>query len=229
MTLRHRGSRGLRLPASAHFSQPWRIHELAGDFRLEDVWALPTPGDPDDFAMLMQLLTSRGGPLQSSSGLVRGLWAARKALGALFGWDEAPAGNDSGPASVRDRLPADLAGRAGEVDVAMSPFTTLYLLRNEWAAELDNKTMHGVVHIGWVEDRSGRYRGQLAVLVKPHGLFGAVYMAAIRPFRHLVVYPLALRETERAWREALQDRQRKQLAAALVDDLPAGDGQVDFR
>ena len=34
----------MRLPNTAHTSQPWRIHEITGDFRLEDVWALPTPG-----------------------------------------------------------------------------------------------------------------------------------------------------------------------------------------
>jgi hypothetical protein len=39
----------MRLPNTAHTSQPWRIHELTPDFRLEDVWALPTPGGPDDF------------------------------------------------------------------------------------------------------------------------------------------------------------------------------------
>jgi len=27
---------------------PWRIHELTRDFRLEDVWALPGRGGPDD-------------------------------------------------------------------------------------------------------------------------------------------------------------------------------------
>jgi hypothetical protein len=37
----------------------------------------------------------------------------------------------------------------------------------------------------------------MAVLVKPNGLFGSVYMAAIRPFRHLIVYPPMLREVER--------------------------------
>lgn len=42
-------------------------------------------------------------------------------------------------------------------------------------------------------------RAQIAVLVKPNGLFGTAYMAAIRPFRHLVVYPAMLREGERAW------------------------------
>jgi Protein of unknown function (DUF2867) len=60
--------------------------------------------------------------------------------------------------------------------------------------------MHGVMHLGWVPDGTGGYRGQMAVLVKPNGLLGAVYMAAIRPFRHLIVYPLMTREAERSWR-----------------------------
>ena len=34
----------MRLPDAAHTDRPWRIHEVARDFRLEDVWALPTPG-----------------------------------------------------------------------------------------------------------------------------------------------------------------------------------------
>jgi hypothetical protein len=40
----------------------------------------------------------------------------------------------------------------------------------------------------------------MAVLVKPNGLLGTGYMAAIRPFRHLIVYPPALREFARTWR-----------------------------
>jgi hypothetical protein len=35
-------------PNAPHTFRPWRIHELARDLRLEDVWALPTPGGPDD-------------------------------------------------------------------------------------------------------------------------------------------------------------------------------------
>ena len=46
------------LPESAHTSQPWRIHEIAHDFRLEDVWALPTPGGPDDFPRLVEAFGS---------------------------------------------------------------------------------------------------------------------------------------------------------------------------
>jgi hypothetical protein len=39
----------------------------------------------------------------------------------------------------------------------------------------------------------------MAVLVKPNGRFGAAYMAAIKPFRHLVVYPALMRAIERDW------------------------------
>jgi hypothetical protein len=39
----------------------------------------------------------------------------------------------------------------------------------------------------------------MAVLVKPNGLLGTAYLAAIRPFRHLIVYPAMLRRIERAW------------------------------
>ena len=45
------------------------------------------------------------------------------------------------------------------------------------------------MHAGWVPDADGAYRGQLAVLVKPNGMAGAAYLAAIRPFRNLIVYP----------------------------------------
>ena len=40
----------------------------------------------------------------------------------------------------------------------------------------------------------------MAVLVKRNGRLGDAYMAAIRPFRHSLVYPLMLRELGRRWR-----------------------------
>ena len=60
--------------------------------------------------------------------------------------------------------------------------------------------MHGVMHLGWVQDEMGGYRGQMAVLVKPNGPLGTAYMAGIRPFRHLIVYPTMIRQIERNWR-----------------------------
>ena len=40
----------------------------------------------------------------------------------------------------------------------------------------------------------------MAILVKRNGLLGRAYMAAIAPFRHVLVYPAMLREIERRWR-----------------------------
>ena len=59
--------------------------------------------------------------------------------------------------------------------------------------------MHGVMHLGWVPNGAGGYRGQVAVLVKPNGLLGRAYMAAIKPFRYLFVYPALMRMIGRDW------------------------------
>ena len=96
-------------------------------------------------------------------------------------------------------MPADLRDAPTGPDFTAVPFESLYLLDDEWAAEIANRTVHGVMHLGWVEDGPGTYRAQMAVLVKPNGLLGDAYMAAIRPFRHLIVYPPAMRQIERAW------------------------------
>jgi len=190
----------VRLPNSAHTSRPWRIHDLTGDFRLEDVWALPTPGSRDDFPRLVRWFASRDDPARSSgSAMARVLWAVRSAAGRALGWDSPAAGLGSRVQSLRDRLPPDLRSAPAGPDFRARPFTPLYLLDDEFAAEVANRTVHAVMHLGWVSDGSGGYLGQLAVLVKPNGLPGACYMAAIRPFRHLIVYPGATRDIERAW------------------------------
>jgi hypothetical protein len=79
------------------------------------------------------------------------------------------------------------------------PFTALYLIDDECAAEIVNRTVHGVLHIGWVTDQTGGYHGQMAVLVKPNGLLGTGYLAAIKPLRHLLVYPTLMRQIGREW------------------------------
>jgi Protein of unknown function (DUF2867) len=194
----------MRLPQSAHTSRPWRIHELTGDFRLEDVWALPTPGGPDDFPRLVEVFAS-GDPAQGSSRAARALWAIRWKVGGLLGWDDLDAGLGSRVPMLRDRLPVDLRDGPSGPAFETLPFTSLYLIDDEWAAEIANRTVHGVMHLGWVPDGTGGYRGQMAVLVKPNGLFGAAYMAAIRPFRHLIVYPPMIRQIEREWRARVGD------------------------
>jgi Protein of unknown function (DUF2867) len=202
----------MRLPSTAHTSRPWRIHEVAPEFQVEDVWALPTPGGPEDFPRLIGFATDRSvetnaqgkyvgdGSQDIASRLSRALFALRWKLGEVFGWDDGDTGVGRRVATLRDRLPVDLRDAPRGPDPGPGvPMTSVYLLEDEWAAELANRTVHSVMHLGWVPDGEGGYRGQMAVLVKPNGLFGAAYMAAIKPFRHLIVYPALMRSVERYW------------------------------
>jgi Protein of unknown function (DUF2867) len=195
----------MRLPDNAHTSRPWRIHELTRDFRLEDVWTLSATAAADDFPRLVQMIASFD-TAQSSSRAVRTLFAIRWKLGELLGWDGPDAGVGFRVPTLRDRMPADLRDGPPGPDFDALPFTSLYLLEDEFAAEVANRTMHGVMHIGRVPDGAGRYRAQMAVLVKPNGPLGNAYMAAIKPFRHLIVYPPLIREIEREWRVRTGDR-----------------------
>jgi hypothetical protein len=187
----------MRLPNTEHTSRPWRIHEIAPDFKLEDVWELPGRGGPGDFPRLVQLITSfdpaRGSRIASA------LWATRWKVGSLLGWDDPDRGLDARVATLRDRLPADLVRGGNGPGFAALPMRPLYLSDDEFAAEIANETMHGVMHIGAVEEQDGSFRAQMAVLVKTNGRFGNAYMAAIRPFRHLIVYPAVMRQGQELW------------------------------
>ena len=188
----------MRLPNSAHTSQTWRIHELTPDFTLEDVWALPTPGGREDFARLVAAFFAGDFP-RDAPPLVGLLWAARLRIGSLLGWDDPADGVGFRVPTLRDRLPADLHTAPPDPGFDIRPFTLIYELADEWAAELANRTVHAVLHLGWVPVGEGSYRGQLAVLVKPNGRLGVAYLAVIKPFRYLVVYPALLRGLERRW------------------------------
>ncbi len=205
----------MRLPASAHAERRWRIHEITADFRVEDVWALPTPGGPDDFPRLVQQATTDGPEAldaqgryvgDGSGGILsrasRALFELRWKIGELLGLDGDDDGLDARVPTLRDRLPEDLRDGAAGPAFPGLPFEPLYLTGDEFAAEIANRTMHGVLHLGWVEDGHGGHCGQMTVLVKRNGLLGAAYMAAIAPFRHFVVYPPMLRDMGRRWERA---------------------------
>lgn len=195
--MRNKTALGTRLPRTDHTDRPWRIHEVCPDFAVEDVWALPTPGGPDDFDRLMSHV-GRHRPEDYASPIGKLLWAVRWKLGAWLGWDRRR-GIGTRVASLRQRLPGNLLDAAGGPDFPHAPFTSLYRLPDEFAAEIANRTMHGVMHLSWVEDGRGGHRGQMAVLVKPNGVFGRAYMAAIKPFRLLFIYPALMRRWERDW------------------------------
>jgi len=144
----------------------------------------------------VQQFTSRG----EEPFLLRALFALRWKLGRLFGWDKPGSGVGERVRSLRERLPADLLEAPRGPDLRVVPLTSVYQTYDEWVAEISNKTVHAVLHIGWVPDDSGGgYHAQMAVMVKPNGRFGKAYMAAIKPFRYAFVYPSLLRSIGRQW------------------------------
>ena len=203
---------GKRLPNAVHESRPWRIREIAADFTLEDVWDLPIDGDAEDFQTLLDLMASAD-PTEMESLPARVLWQLRDRLGdwLSLGRISAPVDNDRDDApgsppipgtsetSLAGRLPDDLRGTAADVHFDALPFEPLYRTDVEFAAELSNQTVHGVMHLAWVDRGAGRYQGQMAVYVKPRGQFGRGYMALIKPFRYWIVYPALMRQFERTW------------------------------
>jgi len=191
----------MRLPAAEHEARHWVIAQIAPDFELIDAWALPAEGGRDGFDALLKIMASLDGA-NAESRITRALFRARYRLGAWFGWDDAarrlpiPGCTET---TLSQRLPADLRGSAAGLDLSPASFTPLYRTGDEWAAEISNGTVHAVLHLAWVEQGEDQHRGQMGVYVKPRGRLGTTYMALIRPFRHLIVYPALMRQIGRAW------------------------------
>lgn len=188
-----------RLAKTTYTERPWRIHDIAGDFTIQDMWSFRTPdAGPDDFPAMLAAMRAAGG-LDKQSLPARFLFAVRWKLGALFGWDKPSTGVGKRVASLRDRLPSDLRDAPRGADSANLPLKAVYELDREAVREIANRTVHSVMHLTWVQS-AGKddYELRMAVLVKPNG---RLYMAAIAPFRYLIVYPALTRQWERAWRD----------------------------
>ena len=191
----------MRLPNAEHAAHPWVIAQIAPDFELIDAWALPAQGGRDGFGALLEIMAALD-EASAESALTRALFRVRYQLGAWFGWDDAarqlpvPGCTET---TLSQRLPVSLRGSAAGLGLGPASFTPLYRTPDEWAGELSNGTVHAVLHLAWVEQGKDRHRGQMGVYVKPRGRLGATYMALIRPFRHLIVYPALMRQIGRAW------------------------------
>ncbi len=204
----------MRIPNKVQLMQPWRIHSLVADFRLEDVWALRALcGGRDDFDRVIAM-AARSDPTHANSAPARLLWGVRDRLGKWFSLGRISTGasaeeplpiTDTHDYSLAERLSDELRDSAKDVHFDKLPFVPLYRTEHEFAAEVSNRTVHGVMHLAWVKGDGG-YHAQMAVYVKPRGWLGQAYMAFIKPFRYWIVYPALERQLERAWshRQAAQ-------------------------
>ncbi len=209
--------------AAAHMSRPWRVHSLAADFALHDVWEFPIDADPrrESFADFYRVFTERAlrfdaKPLYSfwprssrdalhlfRMGALGVLIGVRRLLGRLFRWDhpaEPLAIPDHAESSVGERLSDEDRARNRSSGPRSGPFDfdTVYVFEHEALHEVSNKTIHALLHLSWVPD-GDRSQVWMAVYVKSRGWQSDAYMALIKPFRYAFVYPALIEHMVRTW------------------------------
>jgi hypothetical protein len=173
------------------------VHDLLHDVPLHDVWAIRLRGGGPGRTVhdLRPLFTPAR--LQEASPAVKALFGLRLRLGTLFGWDqERPAW--SAESYVHRLNPNDRAASAVWPGTSDGPFSTLYVFDDEQLSEVRNATVHAFLSLS-MGPAQGGYLAYWAIYVKPVSRLTSLYMTAIAPFRHLLVYPLIIRMVERAW------------------------------
>jgi hypothetical protein len=210
----------VKVAPARHRTHPWRVHTLARDFRLLDVWEVPVESDrPDRFDRFYALVAANR--IDTGSPVVLALLALRAALGRVFRWDEP--GRDRpipgcAETMVAERLTdADRARSRAEPGrrspLAVGELRVVYQFEDEALVELSNATVHALLHFSWAPDALARPR--LAVYVKARGASSHAYLALIEPFRRLFVYP--------AWIARIADRWDR--SAAGGDRAAQGDAR----
>ena len=186
---------------------PLRAHQLLAGVPLHDVWAVDLPG-PRTGITLDQFLRAANEQLFTPSPLVQGFVALRLFLGRIFGWDRPRTLVQSAP-TFADRLTdADRARSlipAGVREGRDGLFRVIYQFENEKLVELINRTVHAAALSALVETASG-YRFYFAVYVRNVGWWTPLYIAAIDPFRKLIIYPGLMRSVRANWDRAMVTR-----------------------
>ena len=181
---------------------PLRVHRFLAGVPLHDVWAVDLPR-PRAGITLNEFLQAETNRPHSLSPVVRMLLNIRFFVGRIFGWDQEP--NSSSWETFATRLtPADRSSSLAPAGTREGFFRVVYRFQNEQLLELINRTAHAAAVSALVE-MENTYRFYFAVYVRDVSPFTPVYMAAIDPFRKLVVYPSLLRSVRTGWNQAFVD------------------------
>lgn len=185
-----------------------RVDTLADDFGLLDEWRVPVEAsveDPTAFSRFIRILFSNG--FETDSRTAGALFSLRLTIGRVLGWDghSAPIPN-SREHSIVERMTEDdrRRNRADRFELGESlrdQVTVVYVFESEALLEISNKTVHALIHIFWSAD-GDRAAPRVAIYIKSRGFFTRVYMAAIKPFRYLIVYPAWMARLRRKFYEA---------------------------
>ncbi len=149
-----------------YYKYPWKVHKIAKDFQLPDLWEFPILADPDqnqDFLFFIEVLRRKDDLPWRSFLSLRFLMAGflitlREILGKIFSLDThvnvlpIP---ESQEISVKERLfekdlEQNLAGKlmAEKTDNGKSGFRLVYMFEREALWELSINPVHILMHFG---------------------------------------------------------------------------------
>ena len=178
---------------------PLRVHGFLADVPLHDAWVVELPS-PRTGITLDDFLRQAHGRLFVPSPVVRSLLSVRFFVGRRLGWDrELPAPAPLSETFATRLTPADRATSRVEPGTGDGPFRVVYRFENEQLSELINRTAHAGA-LSALAESAGVYRFYFAVYVREVSRLTPLYLAAIDPFRKLLVYPSLLRSVRATWR-----------------------------
>ena len=198
----------MKVVKQEHIKYPWKVHNLLKDFKVEDIWLLPIDLDEDHNLndVLGQLIETK--KKISGAGLVGKLYDLRLYLGNIFNWDNKKVSTKQNiVGEIRERY-----AKAENVNLEDLPqnkiddFIPVYYLQNESLLELENNIVHAAIHLGKIQRTKNKYLVNMTVYVKPKGVFGSLYMLAIKPFRLLIVYPTLMKVLKIQWDNFIQNK-----------------------
>lgn len=209
----------------SHNSQPWKVHEIAKDFILLDVWEYPVLADKSkdqDFLFFLKMIQQPTADKANKSVSIkfqaaRLLISLRVFLGKILGLDKnintlpVPGCQESSikeRLSMKDRKRSLELSELGIIDSNNETWRIVYLYEDEMLTELSIDVVHVLMHLGWVHKSGNFFKARLAVYAKPRGMIGKVYMKLIMPFRRTIIYP-ALMENIKNTQEWLCCMNRK--------------------
>jgi Protein of unknown function (DUF2867) len=185
--------------------QPWKVHTLLQDFRVEDVWLLPFELEQRHTLQDILAQLEETNKKIATKGLAGKLFSLRRWLGKIFHWDTDTMSLQIVHGEIRERY-AKAEGRPLE-DLphgGVGSFSPVFYLEHECLLEVENKTVQAAVHFGKVPLANTKYAVHMTVYVKPKGTFGQLYMLAIKPFRLLIIYPTLLKTLQTQWNIFIQ-------------------------
>lgn len=199
----------IKIDEKHHLTQPWKVHDLLSDFKLEDVWRVPVVlQEHHSFAVFLDAFTKSNNRVIKAGSLAGLLFKLRLFLGKIFKWDEKIEIDHLIPGSIRERYAlSENITFEDLIKPGNEDFIPVYKLENEFLSEIENKTVHAALHLGRVSFEDN-YTIQMAVYVKPKGLFGRLYMELIKPFRYWIVYPALMKSARESW-ERFLDQESK--------------------